>query len=1190
MDYSREDIFPEINISRGRSGVDVQNFQNFQNFPGKPPTDLNRSPLATRRSPKPSVAAAAADPWSNPNQKASSHLPEVARAIHHSDGSSVASGKAFQNDNIPQGLLSSASSSSSCSPLGQRSAEAFQESADSVTGRGTNYSIGPTISPPNGMLPPASPSQRGSFGRSSSGRMENLASSSDNLSGHNARVSSRSGEQAGHQHRRSQSYDFSQAPTAEMVAATNARRKLLASGSFRENDHSIQSAGNNFHLPGFDCSGDGCCNPESKIEPVTSKRPSILADKARASMAGDFPGGFSKGNGGRGGMMVVGGPEQVLQTISSSRGIPAGSVELHGQQGIAVGLGDAGAGRMEGGKAVMGRLGSGRFRHGASGLERMQQVYEEEESLQGLEDSSSSSGTQARHSAASLQLQSTGGYPSPDEALRSPLSRPLASPLRPRQPGNGGGIMGGMMMGRNRHRRTQSDLFQVPVVSPRVHDLRLEVEPVPELDQTPQQKSPPTTPNMGAGHSSHRRHRSFGGWNEASTPQSVEMPSPRRLPPKSPSLFSRSSSTGEHRTGNSSPDFSNHSPSTPAFAASGSDGGSGGRYGAAAGGRGGGFDVRHSPVFSLGNSFNERIEMAALPAPGNGGGKGAGNGHSHGPSPRGSFGERSGDHNFLSGGGEQQGGRVSHSPSHIAHHESAHHANGGQQSPARMNSAREYSPIQNQVHSLAELMSGLPSEGGVDEGMEDGQLLSKQKDSDFLRKTGSSGNLDEVLMPDHFIRAAFLNRQQSAREPSSMQNSAARLAQYHHRGPVQATGQSSKGINKRDEQNNVANSGLGGQQGAQGLRRQMSANFVQKQNNPMGVGHAGPLSSMNSGNKGTSLMKSLSQDVSRCVRLGSPDDKDDRFLESGLTGNPIRTREKNPWQVVGTGNMRWVEFILRTPYEDIKKYYSVSANKIGSGRYGMIRTCLDRSTREVMACKTIRKDNIKCMEDAEDIRTEVIILGMLRGHPHIVNLCDAFEDPKYVHLVMELCRGGDLFDRVKTRGQFSERNAAMVCHSLAEALLHCQSKGIIHRDIKPENILLCDPDSDCKIKLIDFGVATFFERGVPECDRAGTVEYVAPEVLDKSYGPEADIWSAGVVLYILLCGFPPFWASSNAALEAAIRKAHVDFRHPRWAAVSAPAKDVVMRMLTKDPRARITAMEILSHPWILAHSRGKRND
>ncbi|CAI7841971.1 unnamed protein product [Closterium sp. NIES-53] len=331
------------------------------------------------------------------------------------------------------------------------------------------------------------------------------------------------------------------------------------------------------------------------------------------------------------------------------------------------------------------------------------------------------------------------------------------------------------------------------------------------------------------------------------------------------------------------------------------------------------------------------------------------------------------------------------------------------------------------------------------------------------------------------------------------------------------------------------------------------------------------------------FLKSLSQYISRGLTGELGTYAGDGEGEKG-------DAEADMWQVMSSGSMRWRDFILRMPYDDVKKFYSVSATKIGSGRYGVIRTCLSRKTRVVLACKTIRKDQVKCMEDAEDVRTEVIILGMLRNHPGIISLHDAFEDAKYVHLIMEMCRGGDLFDRVKLRGQFKETDAAIVCRSLVEALLHCHSNGVIHRDVKPENVLMCDKDVDTKIKLIDFGVATFYKRGVPCTERAGTVEYTAPEVLDKSYGPECDIWSAGVVLYILLCGFPPFWAATNAELEQSVRAAAVDFRHPRWAAVSDGAKDLVKRMLTKDVRRRISALEIFGHPWIRVAEKQHRLD
>ncbi|CAI5473886.1 unnamed protein product [Closterium sp. Yama58-4] len=284
-------------------------------------------------------------------------------------------------------------------------------------------------------------------------------------------------------------------------------------------------------------------------------------------------------------------------------------------------------------------------------------------------------------------------------------------------------------------------------------------------------------------------------------------------------------------------------------------------------------------------------------------------------------------------------------------------------------------------------------------------------------------------------------------------------------------------------------------------------------------------------------------------------------------------------------NLKPTDFVLRMPYDDIKGRYSLGKKEIGEGRFGTIRTCLERATGQVYACKTILKKTIETIEDADDVRREVTFLAMLRGHPSVITLQEVFEDDKAIHLVMELCAGGDLFDRIKSRGQIPEADAALVLKQLLEALLHCRSLGILHRDIKPENILLCSPSENVPIKLIDFGVATVLEEGSTCREMAGTPEYMAPEVLDECYNYEADVWSAGVTLYVMLSGVPPFWESSNRTLEEAIRKKKVVFKYWRWATVSEEAKDLITRMLEKDPLDRITAREVLAHPWIQKHTK-----
>ncbi|CAI5940523.1 unnamed protein product, partial [Closterium sp. NIES-64] len=192
---------------------------------------------------------------------------------------------------------------------------------------------------------------------------------------------------------------------------------------------------------------------------------------------------------------------------------------------------------------------------------------------------------------------------------------------------------------------------------------------------------------------------------------------------------------------------------------------------------------------------------------------------------------------------------------------------------------------------------------------------------------------------------------------------------------------------------------------------------------------------------------------------------------------------------------------------------------------------------------------------------------------------------QHVHLVMELCAGGELFDRIKAKGRYSEPQAAAVVATVARVLQQCHAAGVIHRDVKPENILLCTKQSDTDVKLIDFGVATFFQPGVPCTDMAGSPYYLAPEVLAESYGPEADVWSTGVVLYILLSGLPPFWAPNNEAIFQAIKAAPVNLVRPPWPSVSGEVRDLVRRMLEKRPEDRITLAEVLEHPWILRHTR-----
>ncbi|CAO2195016.1 unnamed protein product [Urochloa humidicola] len=271
--------------------------------------------------------------------------------------------------------------------------------------------------------------------------------------------------------------------------------------------------------------------------------------------------------------------------------------------------------------------------------------------------------------------------------------------------------------------------------------------------------------------------------------------------------------------------------------------------------------------------------------------------------------------------------------------------------------------------------------------------------------------------------------------------------------------------------------------------------------------------------------------------------------------------------------------VLGRPMEDVRSIYTVG-KELGRGQFGVTSLCTHKATGERFACKTIAKRKLSTKEDVEDVRREVQIMYHLAGQPNIVELKGAYEDKQSVHLVMELCAGGELFDRIIAKGKYTERAAASLLRTIVEIVHTCHSLGVIHRDLKPENFLLLSKDENAPLKATDFGLSVFFKQGEVFKDIVGSAYYIAPEVLKRSYGPEADIWSIGVILYILLCGVPPFWAESEHGIFNAILRGQVDFSSDPWPRISPGAKDLVKKMLTTDPKKRISAYDVLNHPWI----------
>ncbi|KAF1317761.1 Camk/camk1 protein kinase, partial [Globisporangium splendens] len=264
----------------------------------------------------------------------------------------------------------------------------------------------------------------------------------------------------------------------------------------------------------------------------------------------------------------------------------------------------------------------------------------------------------------------------------------------------------------------------------------------------------------------------------------------------------------------------------------------------------------------------------------------------------------------------------------------------------------------------------------------------------------------------------------------------------------------------------------------------------------------------------------------------------------------------------------------------VTNYYTLG-KVIGSGSYSVVREGVHKHSKEKFAIKCIKRSELT-EEDDEAIMTEVAILQQMH-HPNIMTLREFFVEPEYYYLVTEFVSGGELFDRIVEKTFYTEKEARDLVKILLSAIKYCHDKDVVHRDLKPENLLLMSADDDASIKLADFGFAktvTKDDEGlVTTC---GTPGYVAPEILEgTAYGKPVDIWSIGVITYILLAGYPPFHDDSQPVLFRKIRKGKYQYDSPYWDNVSDDAKDFISRMLVVDPKNRATAQDLLEHRWIV---------
>ncbi|KAM3146719.1 Protein kinase domain containing protein [Paramecium bursaria] len=287
--------------------------------------------------------------------------------------------------------------------------------------------------------------------------------------------------------------------------------------------------------------------------------------------------------------------------------------------------------------------------------------------------------------------------------------------------------------------------------------------------------------------------------------------------------------------------------------------------------------------------------------------------------------------------------------------------------------------------------------------------------------------------------------------------------------------------------------------------------------------------------------------------------------------NPNQITDLSQWRISQHG-------MVGEKIGQISQDYHLLKPPLGKGAFGEVRKAVHKLTNQSRAIKIISKEKAGNHE-IQKLKEEVEILRNL-DHPNIIKIFEFYQDSRNFYIVTELCTGGELFDKIVEQNNFSERKAAETMKQILSAVNYCHQSKIVHRDLKPENILYESSKAGAQLKIVDFGTSKVFDPNQKMNQKLGTPYYIAPEVLERKYDEKCDIWSCGVILYILLSGSPPFSGDDDLQIMEAVKRGQYSFDSPEWKEISIEAKNLIRKMLDRDPRKRISAEDALNDDWI----------